>query len=234
MALGARFAEPDPSGRLRVLVVGHAGGSVYRTLRDTLPEGMSLSVLGVEIDPAVVDVARAWLDHRALEGPDLELVTGEDARTVVNALPEDRVFDLVLVDAYTRTNYIPFQVASVEFFERLKRHLSPGGWIGVNVMGKGLGGPVAKSVATTMTKAVGGTYAVPNVFFPGNVILWASPTASTGPRIRVAGPVHPMMRAAEFSLERLAVRHDPSKDGGVLLTDDRSPSDRLADEELGL
>jgi predicted membrane-bound spermidine synthase len=236
MALGARLARPA-GGRLRVLIVGYAGGAVHRTLRDTLPPGMTLEVLGVEIDPEVVNVARRRLDLASLEGPDLTLVTGEDARTVVNALPSDRMFDLVLVDAYARTNYIPFQLATQEFFARVKAHLAPQGWVGVNVLGLGLNGPVCRAVATTMAHAVGPTYVHPNLWFPGNVILWACAEPGGRPWVAMGLPedrLPPLLEVAAHGLERLAVRHAPKTDGGVLLTDDLSPSDRLADEELGL
>jgi spermidine synthase len=233
MALGAHFARPS-AATLRVLIVGYAGGTVHRTLRETMPEGVELSVLGVEIDAEVIEVAREHLRHRDLEGPGLELVTGEDARTVVNALPADRRFDLVLVDAYARTNYVPFQLATVEFFERLEAHLRPGGWIGVNVLGHGMKSPVAHAVAATMDRALGASFVTPNPSFLGNVILWGAPDTTRGPRLRADAVLHPGLEAAAFALERLTVRHDPKRDGGIVLTDDKSPSDRLADEELGL
>lgn len=235
LALGACFAGLEARERtLRVLLLGYAGGTVHRTLRQILPPDLGLKVLGVEIDPGVLEVARRHLAHADLEGPGLRLVTGEDARTVVNALPADERFDLVLVDAYARTNYLPFQLASVEFFAAARRHLAPGGWVGVNVLGNGWRSPVARAVAATMGRALGPTYAVPNPSYPGNVILWAAPGASLGPRLRADLELHPALLPAGHALERLLLRHDPARDGGVVLTDDRSPSDRLADAELGL
>ncbi len=232
MALGAHFARPQRDGPLRVLIIGYAGGTVYRTLKQTA--GQDLAVLGVEIDPAVIDVARDHLRHAELEGKGLRLVTGEDARTVVNALPEEEQFDLVLVDAYARTNYVPFQLASTEFFQRVRKQMAPGAWIGVNVLGHGMRGAVAKAVASTMGSVFGEAFAAPNVAFPGNVILWSSPGAKHGPRVSAKAVMHPGLRSAAFMLERLMVRHDRQRDGGIVLTDDRSPSDRLADEELGM
>jgi hypothetical protein len=85
-----------------------------------------------------------------------------------------------------------------------------------------------------MGRAIGPTYAVPNPAYPGNVILWSRPDASVGPRLDLRGELHPALEAAAFALERLLVRHMPATDGGQVLTDDLSPSDRLADEELGL
>ena len=180
---------------------------------------------------------RAALGLGELEDEQLRLVTGEDARTVVNALPAAERFDLVLVDAYARTNYIPFQLATREFFAAVARHLAPGGWIGVNVLGTGLTGRVCRAVTSTLEAAVGPTYLHPNVWFSGNVILWSSPEPQARPRLHLAGPedrLHPLLEVSAYALERLAVRHRPDRDGGVVLTDDCSPSDRLADEELGL
>ncbi len=239
MAIGAFFA-PRPNGRpLKVLILGYAGGTVYRTLRQTYPAAMD--VVGVEIDPGVIEIARAHLAHRALETPRpglvgdrLRLVTNEDARTVVNALPQRERFDLILVDAYARTNYVPFQLATVEFFRRLAAHLTDGGWVGVNVLGHGFRGPVAKAIARTVAHVYGECWAAPNPAYPGNVILWSRPGADRGPRLIRRPVLHAGLRAAAFAVERYLVRYDPKHDGGVLLTDDKSPSDRLADRELGL
>ena len=244
MALGAFFARPvapkGPSGAaqasssVRILIVGYAGGTIYRTLRETLGPDVGYHVLGVEIDPAVIDVARKYLRHRELEDDRLELVTGEDARTVINALPPERRFDLVLVDAYTRTNYVPFQLASREFFQRLEAHLAPGAWVGVNVLGTGIRSPVADAVANTMGSVFGQAFVAPNPAYLGNVILWASPGAIRGPRVSNTARLHPGLKTAAFALERLLVRHDPEAGRGLILTDDWSPSDKLADIELGL
>ena len=233
MALGAHFIDPGADGIIDVMIVGYAGGSVYRALRDAAPPRVRVRCLGIEIDPAVIDIARRWLAHDELEGPDLELITGEDARTVINVLPSDRTFDLILIDAYTRTNYVPFQLASKEFFERVKPHLRKGGWMGINVLGRGAQSPVARAVSATATRHFGPTFLAPNPYFPGNVILWTQPGAVGAPRVRAGTPRHPSMNKAAFFLERLNVRFAPRPDD-IVLTDDRSPSDRLADEEFGL
>jgi spermidine synthase len=244
MALGARLAlAAAREGRLRVLVLGYAGGGVHRALRTALPGPVRLEVTGVEIDPAVVAVSRQHLALDRLEGEGLRLVTGEDARTVVNALPEHELFDLVLVDAYARTNYIPFQLATREFFARVRAHLAPGGWVGVNVLGTGMQGPVCRAVAATLDAAVGPTWLHPNLWFPGNVILWSNPDGRVpevhevrepGPAGRAPWPLHPMLEVSAYALERFAVRHVPATDGALVLTDDLSPSDLLADREMGL
>jgi hypothetical protein len=109
--------------------------------------------------------------------------------------------------------------------------------VGVNVLGTGLKGPVCRAVATTLDAAVGPTYLHPNLWFRGSTILWSTPQADGRPLVTLRGEedrLHPLLEVSAFALERVAVRHVPATDGGVLLTDDRSPSDRLADRELGL
>ena len=233
MAVGAHFVPRPADGVIDVLLIGHAGGTVWRTLRATAPAGVPVHCLAVEIDPGVVDVARGYLAHEELEDERLELVTNEDGRTIVNALPADRRFDLVLVDAYARTNYVPFQVATREFFERVRDHLEPGGWVGVNVLGQGAASRVAAAIAATMQAAFGATWLVPNPYFAGNVILWSSPGSTAGPQVGAHAPPPPALGEAVFAVERLGVRVVPSPRDPVL-TDDLSPTDKLADEEFGL
>ena len=127
LALGAWF-EGQPwtrpgGGDPRVLIVGYCGGTIHRVLRLVTPEGRAgPEVLGVELDPAVAKLGR----ERLGELPDrLDLRTGVDGRTVVNELPADAVFDLILVDAYARTQYVPFQLATLEFFKACKSAPGP-------------------------------------------------------------------------------------------------------------
>ncbi len=234
MAIGAQFYRAQRKDkRLDVLIIGHAGGTVYRVLRDTVPKERDLHCIAVELDPEVVNVARAYLDHKTLEDERLTLITGEDGRTVVNALPDDRRFDLILVDAYTRTNYVPFQLASREFFAHVQGHLKPGGWLGLNVLGGGAKSPVARAVSATANDVLGSAFLTPNPSFPGNVIIWASPNAPRGPRVDGGATLHPQLRTAVFALERLTWRFR-SRENELLLTDDRSPAEQIADEEFGL
>lgn len=243
MALGTWMIPQEGSRRIRVLVIGYAGGTIHRIMRRIRPPGSILDVTGIEIDPAVVEIADRWLGHAELRkavaesDDELRLITGEDARTVVNALPPNERFDLVLVDAYARTNYLPFQLATREFFERIRARLTPRGWIGVNVLGGGARSPVTNSVARTMSVVFPGTWITPNNGYPGNVTLWSPAYGDEGPRLRWALLAPRMIRRVAFDLERLTVRFDvngPEADGTVVFVDDHAPSDKLADEEFGL
>lgn len=79
----------------RVLVLGVGGGSVLRVLRALRP---AARIVAVELDGAVLDVARRAFDLDALG---VDLICG-DARAVVGALPRRRLFDVIIDDVYVR------------------------------------------------------------------------------------------------------------------------------------
>lgn len=239
LALGAWFSgQPYARERAeapRVLVVGYAGGTLHRVIRDLAPAGLAPRVTGVEIDPEVVSLARKHLGLSDLEDDRLDLRAGEDGRAVVASLPEAGTFDLVVVDAYQRTQYVPFHLATVEFFRLCARRLAPTGAIGVNVFASaGLSGRVLRSIASTMLSALGeegggGVWIVPNPEFPGSAVVWGTRRAAP-PRLPPAVPA--ALEVPAFALDRLMVRHVPEKDGGEVWTDDRAPVERWTDEVL--
>src|SRR5918994_1258485 len=113
-------AEPEPRD---VLLIGLAGGTVARQL--TAAYG-PIPIVGVEIDPEINDVAREYFALDELENIDVIVADGRYALAT-----SDATFDLIGVDAY-RQPYIPFQLASREFFQEVFAHLRPGGVAVVN------------------------------------------------------------------------------------------------------
>jgi spermidine synthase len=201
-------------------------------LRDVAPPGRAPRVLGVEIDPAVVSLAREHLRLGELEDERLDLKVGEDGRTALAGLPEGDRFDLVLVDAYQRTQYVPFHLATVEFFSACAARLAPTGAIGINVNApSGLSGRTLRALAATLSSAMpsGGVWIVPNPQFPGNATVWGTRDARA-PRLPPSLP--PAMDVPGYALDRLLVRHVPGRDPGEVWTDDRAPVERWTDEAM--
>jgi spermidine synthase len=237
LALGAWFSgmpwTATPPAAPRVLVVGYAGGTLHRVLDAVAPEGLEATVLGIEIDPEVTAIARRHLRLADLETPRLTLLADEDGRAVVEALPKEARYDLILVDAYQRTQYVPFHVTTEEFFRACASRLAPGGAIGMNVMSEeGMSSRLVRSIAATLLEGLAAdgraaTFLVPNVSYPGNVAIWGV----RGEAPRVAGEAPRSLVAATFALEALLVRHTAA-DGGLVLTDDRAPTEGLADVSL--
>ena len=82
---------------------------------------------GVELDPAVTAVGRRWFGLD--DNPRLTVHTA-DARPYL--APTDARYDLILIDAY-RQPYVPFYLATREFFRLCRQRLAPGGIVALNV-----------------------------------------------------------------------------------------------------
>jgi spermidine synthase len=108
----------------RLAVLGNAGGTVARAFGVYWPR---VDVDGVEIDPAVTDAGYRFLGL----GDNPRLATHDaDARPFLRRT--DRRYDLIYVDAYHQP-YVPFYLATREFFRLVRERLAPGGLVALNV-----------------------------------------------------------------------------------------------------
>ncbi len=158
-------------GPWRVLVLGLGAGTTWRVLEGALPPGMRLESTGIEIDPGVVELGRAWLDLPAEGAPDRVVAVDLDARAALHVVP--RRFDQVVLDAYQNQMEIPPQLASVEFFREAAAVLASDGWMVVNVGAFGLDDPVLEAIARTMAAGFGRRVLASRVPFSRNVALFA-------------------------------------------------------------
>ena len=103
----------------RVLVLGLGGGSLPMFLHHNFPEAL---IEVVEIDPAVVSVAKQFFDVREDEGLRIRL---GDARSFVEASAPG-FYDLIIVDAFG-ANSVPAHLSTREFILALRRAVVPEG-----------------------------------------------------------------------------------------------------------
>jgi spermidine synthase len=120
------LAVPPVLGRPveRVAILGNAGGTTARAFGVFYPRA---SIDGVELDPAVTAVGRRFFGLG--DNPRLRVFTA-DARPFLRRTRAR--YDLIFVDAY-RQPYVPFYLATREFFRLAREHLRPGGAIALNV-----------------------------------------------------------------------------------------------------
>src|ERR687891_915540 len=110
----------DPPEKIEIL--GNAAGTTARAYGHYFPE---TEVDGVEIDSKLTELGERYFD---LDNPRLD-VFHEDARPWLDDAEGD--YDVIMVDAY-RQPYIPFYLATKEFFELVRDRLAPGGVVIVN------------------------------------------------------------------------------------------------------
>ena len=120
------LALPPLLGRRleRVAILGNAGGTTARSLGVFYPQA---AVDGVELDPAVTRVGRRYFGLD--DNPRLTVHTA-DARPFLRATRAR--YDLIFVDAYHQP-YVPFYLATREFFRLARERLAPGGILALNV-----------------------------------------------------------------------------------------------------
>ncbi len=154
----------------RVGVVGFGGGTAWRVLDGARPKDVDLQLVGAEIDPTVVKLAREWMDLDEAEGR-CRVLAGLDGRTLVEATPAG--FELLILDAYANQTEIPPHLSSVEFFRECKTSLVSRGWLVANVGGFGFDDPVVAAVGETIASAFGSRVLAVGVPFSRNFALFA-------------------------------------------------------------
>jgi spermidine synthase len=110
----------------RVLLIGGGGFSTPKQFLQTYP---NVTIDVVEVDPAVVRVAKEWFE--VPDDPRLR-THAMDGRQFLARSTE--TWDLIFLDAYGRT-YVPFHLLTLEFLALVREHLAPGGLVVSNVIG---------------------------------------------------------------------------------------------------
>lgn len=200
------------------LFLGVAGGTAVEATQRAWP---GLRAEGVEIDPAVTEIARRRF---ALTIP----VATADARRFIEA-PGD-AFDVIVVDLYA-TGQIPAHVATREFYAAVARRLAPGGVMALNVYGAGEPEAILAPLATTIAAVFPGLLA--SDAGGGNTILlaWNDPMPLATAQALLAAAPAGARPAAERMLAGLA-EPAPAWRGARILTDNRSDLDLRAARAL--
>ena len=203
----------------RVAILGNAAGTTARALGVYYPEA---SIDGVELDPAVSRVGRRYFAMD--ENPRLT-VHDADARPFLRST--DAEYDLIVVDAYHQP-YVPFYLATREFFRLVREHLAPGGIVALNVAAVPDDRRLVRAVGTTLAAELPQVLDWPALRFNTIVLGLTEPLAATDVQHRLErGP------ADLASLRELLARDArPVEAAGRAWTDDRAPVEWVTDRMI--
>jgi len=203
----------------RVAILGNAAGTTARALGVYYPEA---SIDGVELDPAVSRVGRRYFAMD--ENPRLT-VHDADARPFLRST--DAEYDLIVVDAYHQP-YVPFYLATREFFRLVREHLAPGGIVALNVAAVPDDRRLVRAVGTTLAAELPQVLEWPALRFNTIVLGLTEPLATTEVQRRLErGP------ADLVSLRELLARDArPVEAAGRAWTDDRAPVEWVTDRMI--
>jgi spermidine synthase len=203
----------------RVAILGNAAGTSARGFGHFFP---GARIDGVEIDPELEEIGYRYFDMGS--APRLA-VHNEDARPWLRQA--EGGYDVIVVDAY-RQPYIPFYLATREFFELARERLAPEGVVLVNV-----GHPEGSEELETV---IGRTMAAvfPRVLRDPeedtNTLLLGTDAPASARKLRAAidGLPRPLRNLAAIQAANLG----PRLRGGEVYTDDRAPVEWLVDRSI--
>ena len=148
-----------------------------------------------------------------------------DARTFFTS-NKDKA-DLIIVDAYSQQIYIPFHLATQEFYQKARTHLEPGGILALNVNAVSPSSPLLQSFEQTLSSVFAYTYIlpVPNSY---NYVLIATERPLSAAEIPADLPLALQPFALHYTQELTTVQ--PT--AGIIFTDDKAPVEFLTDQMI--
>ena len=203
----------------RIAILGNGAGTTARAYERFFPATL---IDGVEIDGELHDIGREFFGLRAR--PQLRLWT-DDARPFLRRSRGG--YDAIFVDAY-RQPYIPFYLATQEFFSLARSRLAPGGVLTVNAGHPEGNDDLEKVLSATMRAAF--PYVARYPIEEENTLLVAAETepsrdALVSAAARLPADLRPVALEAAGGLA-------PALRGGTVYTDDRAPVEWLIDASI--
>jgi spermidine synthase len=202
-----------------MLVIGNAGGTIGRAYGRFYPR---VAIDGVELDPVLNWVARRYFG--AGDNPRMRLIAA-DGRPFLERT--HKRYDLIAVDAY-RQPYVPFYLATSEFFRLARAHLRPGGVIALNVAATPGDRRLSDAIGTTLLTVFPRAWRWRALRF--NDVLFAFRGPDTRARLERRAARAPGKVALLLPL--LRSRLEPVHAHGKALTDDRAPVEWLTDRMI--
>ena len=204
----------------RVLVLGMGGGGSIETLRAAAPE---IAIDAVEIDPRVVYAARRFFELP--EDDERLTVHIADARPWL--MRNGGTYDIVQADLYQGGPYVPFYLATVEFFQLIRGHLAEDGVVMMNLLDASRDHALLDEMVETLRVVFPSVAVLPCERGSYLICAFSSARDVEGLRDRLghAGGAEVIQRLAREAAVRLYVPE--KKRGCVPFTDDLSPIEEM-------
>jgi spermidine synthase len=201
----------------RVAIVGLAGGSIARLYTELFGP---LPIDGIEIDPKIVEVGRAYF---GMNQSNLNVIVGDGRAAIANSPHQ---YDVIALDAF-RVPYIPWHLTTREFIQELRDHLTPDGVIAINVGRTRTDYQMVDAMAQTASEVFPSVHVI-DVAGSFNSIVYATnrPTSIENLRANLSAMPAPVQEVAGKALERVR----PLNPDALTFTDDRAPVERLTNE----
>jgi spermidine synthase len=214
LPFAARSSPPS-----RIAILGDAAGTTARAYGRYFPR---TQIDAVELDGQLTEIGRRFFALGSR--PQLHTITA-DARPWLASV--SRRYDAIFLDAY-RQPYIPFYLATREFFESMRSHLRRAGTVVVNVGHPSGSNELERAISATLRAVF--PFVARDASEPTNTLVVASaaPIDARALHAAAAGLPAELRPVALASAARLA----PALRGGPVYTDDLAPVEWLVDESI--
>jgi spermidine synthase len=202
-----------------VLIVGLAGGTISNQLINYYGDGLTID--GVELDDKVIDIAYQYFD---LAKPNLTVHNQDGAMFLRQT---EKEYDLIILDAYQRELYIPWNLTTQEFWKAIQEKLKPDGILALNASVTSRESEVLESIINTIASVFDHTYVTNTSVRSFNFMITAS-----GQPILMADLINQSLppelaRLAQKAEDSTtAVAYDPDY---LTLTDDHAPIEYMTE-----
>jgi len=198
-----------------IAILGTAGGTVARAYGRYFPD---TRIDAVDIDGKLFEIGRRYF---GLEPRPQLHEFAQDARPFLRRTNER--YDSIFVDAY-RQPYIPFYLATKEFFALTRERLRPGGSVIVNVGHPRGSDTLENALAATMGR-VFKHVARDRIVATNTMLIGSDARISRGTMVSASLPSDLVPIARDQDVE-------PAPLGGEVFTDDRAPVEWLIDTSI--
>jgi predicted membrane-bound spermidine synthase len=195
----------------RVALIGLAAGTIARQYTEVYGP---VPIDGVEIDSEIVRVGREYF---AMNQPGLDAIVADGRAYLAHT---NHRYTVIGVDAY-RLPYIPPHLTTVEFFQELHNHLTPGGVVAINVGRTAEDYRLVRAMVTTLLEVFPSAHVI-DVPYSFNAVVVATVQPTKAGNLSANLPV---IRDTDF-LYRTALNAidnlHPTEPSRVVFTDDRA------------
>jgi spermidine synthase len=199
-----------------ILIIGLAGGTIAKQLKYFFPDAQ---IDGVEIDQKVIDASRKFFDLKNEAD-----IYNQDGR--IYLAQNKKKYDIIIIDAYSNQLYIPFHLATKEFFEEVLAHLSEEGMVAMNVNAASDNSKLLRNITNTLNLVFNNTYTLKSDPNSMNYLVLGAQTELQPERLaqNTAIELIPIALFASFNFKKVQFDNNFS-----VLTDDKAPIEYLTD-----
>lgn len=214
---------PDLIGKTQqnVAILGFGGGVAAKELK-LYKNDYDLTIDGVEIDPAVKNIARNYF---AVSDSDANIFVDDGRRYLSNI---DKNYDTIIIDTYSRELYIPFHLATREFFNLAMHKLNDGGVIAMNVNAISSNSPILTSIAKTLANVFSDVY-INHLDGTSNYLVFASNNKINFSRAKSVESYPKELQSTRDKLVSNTKKLNIIDPKALILTDNRAPLEYLTE-----